>query len=88
MLRKIENKIKSYNYCDDMGKNEKLWTGEANSKCYYPNTKKYDSKKDVTLSSIDTLSDEKYFLRKLELCTSKDGGMSDCEILNSSPRFK
>ncbi len=88
MIRKIEKKITSYNYCDDKMKNGKLWTGGVNALCYFPNTKKYDSKEDVTLSSIDTLSDQKGFLRKMELCTSRDGGMSDCEILNSSPRFK
>ena len=88
MLRKIEKKITSYNYCDDKMKNGKLWTGGVNALCYYPSTKKYDSKEDVTLSSIDTLSDQKSFLTKMELCTSRDGGMPDCEILNSSPRFK
>ena len=88
IIRKIEKKITSYNYCDDKMKNGKLWTGGVNALCYFPNTKKYDSKEDVTLSSIDTLSDQKGFLRKIELCTSRDGGMSDCELLNSSPRFK
>ena len=88
MLRKIEKKITSYNYCDDKMKNGQLWTGGVNALCYYPSTKKYDSKEDVTLSSIDTLSDQKSFLTKMELCTSKDGGMPDCELLNSSPRFK
>lgn len=88
MIRKIEEKIKSYNYCDEKMKGQKLWSGSAITKCYYPNTKKYNSKKDVTLSSIDTLSDQKDFLRILERCTSRDGGVTDCEILNSSLRFK
>ena len=90
MLRKIERKIQNYNFCDDkMNKtvSGELWTPGVNGLCYFPNTRKYDSIEDVTLSSIDTLSDQKGFLRKIELCTSRDGAMPDCEMLNSSPRF-
>ena len=48
MIRKIEEKIKSYNYCDEKMKGQKLWSGGTITKCYYPNTKKYNSKKSAS----------------------------------------